>query len=246
MQRTITFSPRTVLRWQLAIIAGLLLLHVAVSIAYGLGHQHLGGVRKLFDVSEERNVPTYFSALALLACGLTALLNLALDPAPRAARAWLLMAAGFIYLSFDESCAIHELLNRVGGGLGLSGPLLYFWVIPYGALALVAAAVFLPFLRDLPAATRNGLVLGGCVYVAGALGMELAEGAIVTHFGQQVFQHGWMRLFLGIEEGGEMIGVAILLRTLLGNLVGRGAIALTAVQAQAKRAPSAAQTAQRS
>lgn len=228
MQTNFNISPRSVFRGQLMIIGGLLLMHIAVMIiAYGFGHMRAFGLRRLFDVGGEQNVPAFYSALALLACGLAALLNRSVETSRRSASAWLLIAAGFAFLSFDEACSFHEQINKDAPALGLSGPFLYVWVIPYGLLTLAALAIMLPFVRTLPSRVRNILLAGGAIYVASALGMEMVEGVLTTQLGRDVFEHGLMRMYLALEEGGEMLGVAIMLRGLLENLAGRDAIALT-------------------
>ena len=238
MRREIVINPRTVFRGHLTIIAGLLLLHLGVWTAYALGHQRLFGLRRLFDVFEEQNFPAYFSALALLACALAALANRTLEPSRRAALGWLMVAAGFALLSLDEACSLHELFSRNAPPLGLAGPFLYVWVIPYSLLTLVAVAVVLPFVRTLPPPTRRTLAIGGVIYIAAALGMEMLEGVITTYLGgRALYDHAPMRMFLAVEEGGEMLGVAVMLRGLLENMSARGSLAVN-VEAPALR-PSA-------
>jgi hypothetical protein len=64
----ILIAPEWVLWCLLAVIAMLLLAATLGMIALlGFGRSTLWGVRRLFDVSKENNVPTYFSSFQLLA-----------------------------------------------------------------------------------------------------------------------------------------------------------------------------------
>lgn len=71
-EREITISAATVGATLMTAIALLLLAHLVCQIAYfGFGHGALFGLTRLFDLDTEANVPTWYSASALLICGLT-------------------------------------------------------------------------------------------------------------------------------------------------------------------------------
>lgn len=235
MQRTIVAEARTIFRWHLAAIAALLLCHVGLVVAAMVDWGHPLGLRDLFDVSHERNVPAVFSALALLACGGACALNRLWAWRAQDARNWLIASATFAFLAFDEICSVHEAFSRLP--LHGTGPLLYAWVVPYAAATAVFAVWLLPFAASLPKRTRMTLLLGFAVFIGSALGMELFEGMIATRLGVAAPDHWAMRLFLTIEEGGEMIGVAILLRSLLLNLPQGGALEVRLGQPAPRAAP---------
>jgi len=216
--RGLALSPRLVWPW-LAIVAAL------ISLA-GLGAELLGhaiglpldqGVVPYLSLSNEANVPTYFSAALLASCSV--LLTIAAQAA-RAARekrawSWWVLAAGFALMSVDEAIEIHEHLAffRTGG-------VLYFsWVIPAGVLVLVLGVGFLRFLRDLPAATRWRFVGAGALYVLGAVGLELPLGAWTERFGNESLGYA---LIDWCEESLEIGALILFLHALFRHLASAG------------------------
>src|SRR5690606_22472006 len=92
-------------------------------------------------------------------------------------RRWVGLALIFTFLSLDESAALHERTRTLfTDWVHLGGPFYFGWVILYGALVLVFAAVYLPFLLHLPPDSRKLFATAGVVYVAGALGAEMLGG----------------------------------------------------------------------
>ena len=116
------------------------------------------------------------------------------------------MAWIVLYLSFDEVAGLHETVNSLS-------PI--SWTIPFGALALVVGLWMLPFVWRQPPATRRGLVVSGIVYVAGAVGIELLTSQFFNETNKRQFAYA---LNTVLEEGGEMIGVVVLIRTLLRHM----------------------------
>ena len=89
------------------------------------------------------------------------------------------------------------------------------------------ALLFSGFLRKLPAETRRNLLVAGAVYVAGALGMEMAGGYYFSVDEVPDFTYAMMAI---VEESLEMFGVILFLRGLLRHLekhVGTFAVRLT-------------------
>src|SRR5688572_30805992 len=93
-------------------IAALTLLHVAGQVLrwqFGSGF----GLVRFFDVNAEGTVPTYFSALLMVAAAaLLAFIALAEWEAPPYRRfTWALLAVVFLFLPYDELFAVHERLT---------------------------------------------------------------------------------------------------------------------------------------
>lgn len=192
------------------VIFVLLGLHVALQ--YDRFHTRVLPVElhALFDLDEEQNVPSWFSgAQLLLAAGLAFALAAAHRRiSPGDARAWNAFAAVLVLASLDEIAGIHETINSL---------IVMSWAIPFGILALVVAAAFVPFVRRLPRTTQNGIVLSGTVYLAGAIVVEL----ITNHyFDQDTKRQFRYALFSLVEEALELFGVWILIRTLLEYMTG--------------------------
>lgn len=183
-----------------------------------LGHGRLFGFVPEFNVNNENNIPTYFSALLLLSAGglLGLIARLVREIEGPFRRHWLGLAFVFAYLSIDEISSLHE---RVGAplreSLGTSGVLHYAWVIPGIALLLLFAVVYLRFFLHLPARWKGLFALSGLLYVTGGLGLELAGGWYDSHFGYESFTYS---VLTTIEEMLEMSGAAVFIYTLLSYL----------------------------
>jgi hypothetical protein len=218
-QLAIRLSPRQVVRVLGAVTALLVLAHVVGGIAkHGFGHGRLLGLVPLFDLDVENNVPTYFSALLLLSCALlfgviaTARRRLA----PSDAGHWASLSALFVFLSFDEATMFHDRISRwLRDALDTSGVLFDAWVLPYGVLLVVLAAFYARFLRSLPARTRNGFLLAGGIYVAGAFGLEMVAGYYWTSGHAISWVHHTIQTF---EETMEMAGLLVLIHALLSYI----------------------------
>ena len=80
--------------------------------------------------------------------------------------------------------------------------------VPGGILALLVGLTFFSFLWSLPTATRNAFFLAGCIYVGGAVGVEILgapmDADTMTY-----------NLTTVVEEGMEMAGVLLFLMALL-------------------------------
>jgi hypothetical protein len=86
-------------------------------------------------------------------------------------------------MAMDETLQVHELSSAaLRAALGISaGPLHQAWVVPAMGFLAVFGAMYLRFVFALPARSRNLFVLAGAVYVAGALGMEMAGMVIFLY-----------------------------------------------------------------
>jgi hypothetical protein len=157
----------------------------------------------LFSLSFEGNLPTWYSSSLLFTCAF------ALTAIARTARThrrhWLGLAAGFFYMSLDEAIELHE---HLGGLVGTGGALYFDWVIPAGIVVAAVAALYLPFLRDLPRYRRRMFVLAGLLYVGGAVAMELPLGWWTAQHG---VDNAGYALIDWVEETLEIAGASLFL-----------------------------------
>ena len=183
-----------------------------------LHHDRVLGLIRDFDLDEEANVPTWFEAVTL------ALAAALLEVAARVRRSvrdgrwvqWRVLASGVLFMSLDELDSIHErfklplaMLRNVPQFRAFS------WVVPGAVVVALACAFCRPWLRTLPARTRNGLLLAGAVYVAGAVGFEAVGGIAAMMVGMD----NWIYVVTyTIEETMEMLGVLLLIVTMLEYL----------------------------
>lgn len=211
--------PSRVFQAHCAAIVALIAGHW-IFVALGLaGHHGVYGLPRLFYMGNEANVPAFFSALALtVAAVLAGLIARAERLDPKRAGRWLAICALLLFMAFDEAASIHELFDRIGTKRPDDGIFYYAWVIPYSVLALGVAFTFFMFWRRLPSRTRIGLAAAAAVYCAGAIGMELLQSALVAQAGEPSYKTLRMNVYITLEEGAEMLGVALLIRALLIHL----------------------------
>ena len=213
-------SERTVLeistRHCTPVVFGLIALVIALGVTVMVlrhhGHGHLFGLVRIFDLESEGNLPTVFSMLLLMACGVLCLLHASEAANMRVRRQWKGLAGLLMFLGLDEMIQIHELfvIHRVEGGSSV----FYSWTITYGILFLGLCAIYLPFYLRLPRQLKIQLTLAVIIYVGGAVGMERLWEAYYMSSGAG---HK-MLLMVMIEESMEMIGLGLAFRALLNAL----------------------------
>jgi hypothetical protein len=187
----------------------------AASSAAGFDFDH--PVYRFVLLKSERNIPTAYACLQLLACAAAAgvLALLARHDRSRDALRWAGMSAVFVYLTLDEGLGIHEgflfVADRVVPGAAGFYPA---WI----AVALVGVVplllLYARWVLRLPPRTRRGLLAGGAVYVLGAFGLQAVSGGLR-------FEHPLFPVVAGLEELAEMTGIAVFGLTLLDLVVER-------------------------
>jgi hypothetical protein len=186
---------------------------------YEFGHDYVYGMVQLFNVDGERNVPTFFTVM-LAFCAVLLLTMIGLAEKRREkndSRYWFALAAGFAFLGYDEAFQVHEQLilpMRKLMGNASQGFFYYGWVVPGIAGVCALALLFSKFLLRLPAATRNWMIFSGCLYVGGAVLMEMFDGKYAASYGQDLMYS----VLVTVEEGLEMSGLAAFAYTLLGHI----------------------------
>lgn len=217
-------SPRAVAHLLGTIIICLLCGHATgVILRYGFGFDTARGLIPLFDVDVEGNIPTFFSVCLALSCAmLFAFIALeARGRASRDARYWFLLAAGFLFVGYDEAFQVHEkmtlparaLMQSLTGSTEL-GLLYYSWVVP-GVIGLILVGLFfLKFLLRIPAVTRHRMLAAGGLFVGGCIGMELIGGKLMEAYGPSLA----FKIAVMVEEGLEMAGLATLVYALVSHI----------------------------
>ena len=179
-----------------------------------LGYNNTELVR-LFDVSEEANVTTWFSSLllslsALLLFLITKIKSRDNDPF---FRHWAFISAIFLYLSLDESAKIHEMtIKPIRDLLHATGLLYYSWVILAIPILIGLALIYRKFVFSLPVHTRNQFILAAIVFLAGAIGFEML-GGLFYHV--EISGVHLLSFLVTLEELFENLGVVIFISALL-------------------------------
>ena len=132
------------------VAASIMAVHVlTLVLAYGFERDHVFGLRAMFDVDRERNVPAIFSICILLIASATlALVAHRQKPgvAPSALK-WAGLSLVFLYLAADEGIEIHEKVGHFTSNLINAGDLAYYaWLIPYAIFGLTFLLLYRRFM----------------------------------------------------------------------------------------------------
>src|SRR5215203_4146154 len=198
---------------------------------------------RIFDVGEERSIPTWFESIQFLLCSmLLAVVTVAKKQRnDRYSLHWGFLSIIFLVLSLDEVASIHEAIGAQSErllhnttGFTPGGAIKFFWVVPGTIFVLIILVAYLRFLADLPQSTRRLFLFAGALFVLGAVGLEMlsaqvsssSEG-ITNFFGMELglSRHSGSaipKIMIGLqtcfEEMFEMLGLAAFVYALLAYI----------------------------
>ena len=177
-------------------------------------------VARRFDLDAEHNIPTWFASTALLVAAM--LLGVVAHGRWRShasdRRHWAGLAILFTLLSLDEAVQLHEMLRLpMLQRFALRGIFSFAWVIPVFFAVVGFAAVYFRFWLRLPRRTRALFFVSAALYVGGALGLEMAGGALAESHGFDSLRYATVMI---VEEVMEMVGVALFVYALLDHVRG--------------------------
>lgn len=215
---SIAITPRAYLWVAVPIVIALSAMGaLALYSTFGLGHGSVYGAVPLFMLNAEANIPTFFSALNLMLCGLLLLLVAAFTSRARRrfAGSWFLLGVGALFVGVDEAAQIHELLDAnpewtLGTLRKEDSP----FVVVYALLALGIAISVLRLFLHLPMRYKLLFSSAAALFVAGALGLELIGARELTTTGATLYYE----VVNGVEEVMEMAAVVMLNASLLGYI----------------------------
>lgn len=214
----VSVKPGAIARILGAIAFTLVIFSIGVQFSkFVLGHGGLKGLVPLLYLDGERNIPTYFSILLMLAAAsLLAIITIVnrKQGLPYIWK-WAILSLGFFFMAFDEAFQVHERLTLpVRSLLGETNlGLFYFaWIVPAIGLVLCLAMFFRRFLLHLPVRARLRFLTAGALYLGGAIGIESIGG----RYAESLVAADWTySLFVAAEEGLEMAGLVVFLWALL-------------------------------
>ena len=226
----VSISVSGVVHFLSACIVFLLGASILSTVLHSLGVRP--NAHALLYVDAEANLPTYYSALQLLAAGvlLGAIALVERRKEGQFGLQWLVLSLGFILMSVDETCSLHEkLIQPVRSLLGARelGVFYFAWIIPALIFVGFAGVYFWKFLWHLPPTSRRDFVVAAALFLGGAIGLEMLGGQADEAHGRQ----GTYLLWTHLEEGLEMFGILYFIRALLHHLTamdGRFAVVLAA------------------
>jgi hypothetical protein len=224
--RTIRITSNTITAILLCIILFLLAANLlTIYLKFVMGHKHLKGLFHGFYFDFEANLPSFYSALAILFSAVLLWLigNSANEKQEKRSFYWKFLSFVFAFLAVDEFVSIHEdLIKPMQSIIDLSSPksnYLYFgWLIPYSLLCLAVGIISFKSFFKLPLRTRMLFIIAGIIFLSGAVVMEMVGG---NHWASQ----GWSidgtnemdlryALIITVEELLEMLGIVVFIHAL--------------------------------
>ncbi|RUR83400.1 hypothetical protein ACF3DV_15570 [Chlorogloeopsis fritschii PCC 9212] len=213
-------SPKKTLQFLIVLIVGLCLVSIAgqLTLYFLPDYSSREFFAFLFNVDEETNIPSLYSAYALLVCSI--LLFLIASAKKIAGEAyishWKSLSFIFMALSLDEFMSFHErLIEPLQNSLNTSGFLYYAWVIPGTIFVLIFLLAFLRFITTLPTKIKRLFIIAGTIYVSGAIGMEMLGGYYTNLYGEKNIIYA---ILTTIEEFLEMLGIVIFIYALMSYI----------------------------
>jgi hypothetical protein len=179
------------------------------------GRGNIYGLIPLFSLDREANIPTIFSTLLLASSSFLFyyLGRQVQSDDIKASKKFKFMSFLLAFVALDEISSIHELLTEPLKALGdFDGIFFHSWVIVFIPLLLIIFIYLFRFILSQPKEFRNGLILAACIYVSGALGMEMIEGFFSSTHGRMTLLTA---ILSNIEEGLEIFGTIVLINTLV-------------------------------
>jgi hypothetical protein len=212
---TITFESKKV-----AVFLGTIIIFLIIANIVGIVSYYYFGSHRiaLFNLDREGNIPTLFSATALLLCaGLLAVIATARRrQKKREYLYWAGLALIFLFLAVDDGAAIHEnIIRPLRNALHTSGILYFAWVIPYGIFVIATGLIYLRFLFSLTARIRYLIIFAGILFVGGALGFELIGGKWTELYGQENVAYA---LITTCEQSLQMVGILVFIYALMSYI----------------------------
>ncbi|MGI9233666.1 MAG: hypothetical protein ACR2RD_08560 [Woeseiaceae bacterium] len=174
------------------------------------------GVFGAFNLRGESNFASLFSGVFLLVIALHAFDGWALNQScePRVANAWMMLSLVLVALSFDEIGSLHERVPSIGG-------LSVWWsLLPFALVLGGMAGYAILCLYRTPELRKKAIVIffGFVLFASVALQEHLEWTVDWTASSNLHFFK--VRLRPVIEEGTELLGMALLLFATLGNTRG--------------------------
>jgi hypothetical protein len=199
------------------VILGSVLPSPAYELWFGRESWAMELIGQRFDLNGEGNVPAFFSAMQLLACGIV--LAIIAGHSWRADNRWrfhwTLLAVGFVLMAIDEAAQLHELLGLPGmwiaARLGIDDPTYAIWIPVALALVVPLGLAFIPFLLALPVKIAALMSAAATLFALGAMGLETIQAGVFEEAPESL---AYLRLVV-IEEALEMAAISLFLFTLL-------------------------------
>ncbi len=218
MKFKITISPFNIAKYLTFGVIFLTICSIAIQIGKYVFDYRESWTR-IFNLDREMNIPTWYSGLMLVSCGLIirGIFSIKKSESDRWWRQWRTLSIIFFILAIDEIASIHEILiiDDLADALNLPSFWHSVWVIPGTILVAVFIWKYWKFIMYLPNQLKRYILIDISLYIGGALGMEMVGSYYDGIDGQQNLVYAMLAT---IEEVMEMMGCVIFIYGLLTYL----------------------------
>lgn len=220
MQLAIGISRRQIIGVMMAAILFLTAANCFHQFSWLVFEQDYKGLGWKFDVADDTSIPTWYASASLAFCALLLWLVSIVERIEKRGyvRHWQGLSLIFLFLSLDETAALHEWSGEVVKRLGfaeMSSFLYYQWVVVGGLATLILGFVYMRFFFAQPIKMRWLFFLAAAVFIGSALVVEMVNARIDVLYGGDSALYNVMT---ALEEFGEMAGVLIFAYALLQHL----------------------------
>ncbi len=216
MKFHIFLTPAAVTQFLLRVVAFLVVISLLsqMTVYFLPNYPSLDYFAKAFSVDRERNIPTLYSALALLFSSilLGAIAYAKNLDSDRYKKHWKILSLIFLYLTLDEAGQLHEkFIDPMRALLNATGFLYFTWIVPFGFVVAIFLLSYTKFLLHLPASTKKLFVAASILYIGGAIGIEMVGAYQASTVGMQTISY---LITATIEELLEMLGIVVFIHAL--------------------------------
>jgi hypothetical protein len=220
MKFQIPLSPGAVTQFLLRVVVCLVVLSLLTQMTLYFLPDYLfrDFFADKFYLDYEWNVPTLYSALALLFSSvlLGAIAYAKNLDSDRYKNHWKILSFIFLYLSLDEIGQLHEdLIYPMQKLLNATGFFYFTWIVPFGFLVGIFLLSYSKFLFHLPVTTKKMFVAACALYIGGAIGMEMPGGYLASTTGVKTVPYV---IVMTIEESLEMLGIVVFIHALISYI----------------------------
>lgn len=222
--RLVQAVPDRILAYLLGAFAVLVVAQLIIAVEFVLGMRPPTFLFTKFYFDREANFPSFFSSFLLFFAAILVAVIAALKQEDRDTYRvhWRVLSILFFILAIDETVGLHEtLIEPLRGMFHLTGYLRFSWVLAGGAFLVVFVVAYTRFLFHLTPRMRVRFLVGGIVYVLGAVVLEAIGGAHFTDGNPDPTTDNQTPIYLvlmTLEETLEMAGILFFIATLFAYL----------------------------
>lgn len=187
---------------------------IAMSGAEGEAYRWIATFHQLVFVGRELSAATWFASALWLLLAFLAFLAGILAESQKGY--WFFFGTIAATASMDETATLHEKFYAAGGAIRQYIPFdifSYSWVIVGVIIAVTVAIVLFPFVLRLPRPAMIGILVGGAIFLFGAIVLETLGGHAAAQYGDTSWQ---LYALMHVEEFCEYVGVTIACYALSG------------------------------